>query len=70
MGVDFSQPFIDAANDKKRQLGIENARFFCSTIKEFCEENKAQFDGGFAMDFSEHVYDEEWLAILQSFRRR
>lgn len=50
LGVDFSQPFIDAANDKKRQLGIENARFFCSTIEEFCEENVAQFDVGFAMD--------------------
>lgn len=68
MGVDFSRPFIDAANDRKRQLRIENAKFFCSSIKEFCKENTDQFDVGFAMDFSEHVYDEEWLEILRSIR--
>jgi len=68
VGVDFSEPFIDAANNKKKKLGIENAEFFCSTIQKFCRERKDVFDVGFSMDFSEHVYDQEWLEILRSIR--
>lgn len=68
VGVDFSEPFVDAANNKKNKLGIENAEFFCSTIQKFCLEHKDVFDVGFSMDFSEHVYDQEWLEILRSIR--
>jgi 2-polyprenyl-6-hydroxyphenyl methylase/3-demethylubiquinone-9 3-methyltransferase len=68
VGVDFSQPFIDRANTKKTSFGMENARFECSTIQEFGKKNQASFDSAFAMDISEHVYDEEWLDILISIR--
>ncbi len=68
VGVDFSEPFIDAANRKKERLGMENAEFFCSAIDSFCQKNQETFDVGFAMDFSEHVYDEQWLEVLRNIR--
>lgn len=68
IGVDFSQPIIDIANAKKEALGITNASFECASIEEFCRSNQCAFNLGFALDFSEHVYDEEWLSILASIR--
>ena len=68
IGVDFSEPFIRAAIEKKEQLSIINAEFVCSDINEFCQRHLTTFDVGFAMDFSEHVYDKEWLQILGSIR--
>jgi cyclopropane fatty-acyl-phospholipid synthase-like methyltransferase len=68
VGVDFSQPFIEIANAKKNALGIRNARFECASIQEFCRKNVGAFNIVFAMDFSEHVYDENWLQILMSIK--
>jgi 2-polyprenyl-6-hydroxyphenyl methylase / 3-demethylubiquinone-9 3-methyltransferase len=67
-GIDFSQEFIDCAERRKSELSISNAEFFCADIVRFCEENKRSYDAAFAMDFSEHVYDEGWLAILKAIR--
>ena len=68
IGVDFSEAFIRAANKKKKRLSIHNAEFVCSDIIEFCAQNPNRFDIGFAMDFSEHVYDKEWLQILKAIK--
>mgnify|MGYP006171811123 CR=1 FL=1 len=68
-GVDFSEPFIREATLKKQQLGIENAKFFCTDISDFCQEFQNSFDVAFAMDFSEHVYDKEWLNILRNIKK-
>jgi 2-polyprenyl-6-hydroxyphenyl methylase / 3-demethylubiquinone-9 3-methyltransferase len=67
-GVDFSEPFIQLAQAKQRALGIPNARFECASIEAFSQKYPAAFDVGFSMDFSEHVYDAEWLEILKSMR--
>lgn len=67
-GIDFSDPFIEAANEKKERLSIKNATFVCADINDFCQYNEKNFDVGFAMDFSEHVYDQEWSKILRSIR--
>ena len=64
IGIDFSQEFIDAANNAKKSLNIKNAEFFCSEIKDFCARNIDKFDCAFAMDFSEHVPDDQWKEIL------
>lgn len=69
VGVDFSQEFIDAANQRKERLGIKNAKFACASIEDFCREQEGTFDVGFAMDFSEHVYDADWLQVLSSIRQ-
>lgn len=68
VGVDFSQEFIDAANNTKQFLEINNAEFHCSEIKEFCFNNVDRFDCAFAMDFSEHVPDDQWMDILSAIR--
>lgn len=69
IGVDFSEDFIRGANDKKHLLGITNAEFFCSDINDFCSNNIEFFDCAFALDFSEHVYDDEWLVILVNMKK-
>ena len=68
VGVDFSEPFIGAAEERKERLGLAEARFECAEIGEFCRRHPEAFDVAFAMDFSEHVYDEPWKAILESLR--
>lgn len=67
-GVDFSEPFINAAQKKMNDLSILNAQFICSDIVEFCSRNENNFDVAFAMDFSEHVYDADWLIILRAIK--
>jgi cyclopropane fatty-acyl-phospholipid synthase-like methyltransferase len=68
VGVDFSSAFIDRARRRAALLGISNAEFVCCEITNFCHGNLAQFDAAFAMDFSEHVYDQEWMGILAAIR--
>lgn len=67
-GVDFSPPFIAAALERRARLDIKNSTFECMDIHEFCGMHKNKFDIAFAMDFSEHVYDKEWIKILSSIR--
>lgn len=67
-GVDFSPEFITAAKDHARQAKINNSTFHCEDINQFCQQRVKQFDAAFAMDFSEHVYDKDWLKILSSIR--
>jgi cyclopropane fatty-acyl-phospholipid synthase-like methyltransferase len=67
-GVDFSAPFIAAAAQRQARLGVQNATFVCGSIQDFAADHVAAFDAGFALDFSEHVYDRDWLPILQAMR--
>jgi cyclopropane fatty-acyl-phospholipid synthase-like methyltransferase len=69
IGIDFSEEFINDANEKKKQLGIKNAEFYCDDINSFCENHPTSYDCAFAMDFSEHVYDDEWIRILRSIKK-
>jgi 2-polyprenyl-3-methyl-5-hydroxy-6-metoxy-1,4-benzoquinol methylase len=68
VGVDFSHEFIAAAERHAESLGAGNASFACEEIAAFCAERPASFDVAFAMDFSEHVHDAEWVAILRAIR--
>lgn len=68
-GVDFSDEFIRVCNEKKVRYPDQKIEFLCMAIEEFADRFPAQFDVGFAMDFSEHVYDEDWLTILQGMRK-
>jgi SAM-dependent methyltransferase len=67
-GVDFSKPFVDLAVARAKRLGATNARFVHSSIEDFCQRNPERFDAAFALDFSEHVYDEIWVKIARSIR--
>ncbi len=68
-GVDFSEPFIKAAQQRASSLGIENVEFFCGSAESYAEINANRFDIALALDISEHVYDEEWLLILRAIIR-
>ncbi len=64
-GIDFSEDFIKAALEKKYS-STTRCNFICEDIVSFCSKNKNTYDLAFAMDFSEHVYDTEWVKILKA----
>lgn len=68
-GVDFSEPFIEAAQERARLLAVESAEFFCGSAESYAEDNANRFDVALALDISEHVYDEEWLHILRAIHK-
>lgn len=68
IGVDFSRQFIEIADAKRNSLGTTNVMFECASIDEFCTRHLAAFDAAFALDFAEHVYDDEWLRILTAMK--
>ena len=63
VGVDFSEAFVRAAERRRDSRAISNGTFHCGDIAEFCEQHPNRFDAGFALDFSEHVYDDEFVRI-------
>ena len=67
-GVDFSQHAIKNAEFRMNKIRATKAYYFCETIQSFCEKNNEKFDVGMALDFSEHVNDEDWLPILKSIK--
>jgi 2-polyprenyl-6-hydroxyphenyl methylase/3-demethylubiquinone-9 3-methyltransferase len=68
VGVDFSERFIAAAQERARSSGIGNTRFVRADIVEFCAENRGRFDAAFTMDFSEHIDDEDFHRIYTAVR--
>jgi 2-polyprenyl-3-methyl-5-hydroxy-6-metoxy-1,4-benzoquinol methylase len=66
VGVDFSEPFIRAADERRNALGITNGSFVCADIVAFCQGQPNQFDAAFALDFSEHLYDDQFVAIFRA----
>ncbi len=63
-GVDFSEDFIRIAKQNRADAGISNAEFYCGSIQDFCKDHEGFFDAVFALDLSEHVYDDEWQEIV------
>jgi cyclopropane fatty-acyl-phospholipid synthase-like methyltransferase len=66
VGVDFSEPFIRAAERRRDAHGIPNGTFHCADIVSFCGERPNRFDAAFALDFSEHVYDDQFVRIFRA----
>ncbi|MBU1202691.1 class I SAM-dependent methyltransferase [Patescibacteria group bacterium] len=67
-GVDFSEQFINLAKRRHKALNIRNTRFNCNDIIKFSEEHDNEFDQAFSMDFSEHVYDDDFISIFTAIR--
>jgi 2-polyprenyl-3-methyl-5-hydroxy-6-metoxy-1,4-benzoquinol methylase len=67
-GVDFSESMIEFAKARAARQMLANACFECTSIEAFCDSHRHSFDVGFALDFSEHVYDDSWRSILRSIR--
>jgi SAM-dependent methyltransferase len=66
VGVDFSEAFVRAAERRRDARGILNGTFHCADIVAFCAQHPNQFDAGFALDFSEHIYDDQFLLIFSA----
>lgn len=65
-GVDFSEEFIKVAIKRQKKNKINNAKFICGTIDNFCKNFKKKFDKIFALDFVEHIYDDDFKEIFTS----
>jgi cyclopropane fatty-acyl-phospholipid synthase-like methyltransferase len=66
VGVDFSAAFVRAAERRRDALGIQNGTFHCGDLVAFCARHPDHFDAGFALDFSEHVYDDQFVRIFRA----
>lgn len=67
-GVDFSDDFIASAKGRVHRIGATNCEFHCSSIVEFCEKTARRYDVAVALDFSEHITDEDFVAIFSAIR--
>ena len=63
-GIDFSPDFVAAARRIAAEKGVTNATFHCEDIVSFCANHHGEYDVVTANDFSEHVYDEDFLRIF------
>jgi len=63
VGVDFSDAFVREARRRKAEHRIRNARYHRGDIVAFCAEHQDRFDAAFALDFVEHLYDDQLLRI-------
>jgi 2-polyprenyl-3-methyl-5-hydroxy-6-metoxy-1,4-benzoquinol methylase len=68
-GVDFSSEMIASAKKRSEKLSFYNSHFYEEDINTFANDNISRFDAAFAMDFSEHVFDNEWVSILSSIKK-
>jgi len=62
-GIDFSEAFVHAAGRRRDERGIQNGTFHCADIVTFCAQHANHFDAAFALDVSEHIYDDQFLRI-------
>lgn len=67
-GVDFSSDFINAAITRSGKNGLTNTRFHCMDIVSFCRNHPNEYDIVTAFDFSEHIYDEDFVKIFTGAR--
>jgi len=65
-GVDFLENFINVAKSRQKKNKIINAKFVCEDINIFCKDFKGNFNKIFALDFVEHIYDEDFKRIFTS----
>ncbi|MEZ5332960.1 MAG: class I SAM-dependent methyltransferase [Thermoanaerobaculia bacterium] len=70
VGVDFSETFVAAARERSERLGLLGGRFVCSDIEAFLEAEGAPFDAAFALDFVEHVDDDDFRRIFRAVAHR
>lgn len=68
-GVDFSTEMIASAKKRAERSAFFNSHFYEENIHIFANKNTTRFDAAFAMDFSEHVFDDEWVKILTSIKK-
>lgn len=68
-GIDFAPDFVAAAQQRAEAEGLANAHFHCQDISSFCADRLSEFDVVTALDFSEHIYDDEFIEIFGGAHR-
>lgn len=63
-GVDFSPQLISEARKLSESIGLKNVSFYCQDIVSFCADRSNKYDVVTAFDFSEHIYDDDFIAIF------
>ena len=66
-GIDYSKEGIELAN--KKFANFSNNKFFIENINEFCPKYPDFFDKIFTLDFSEHLYNEDFIEIFQNINK-
>lgn len=68
-GVDFSKAFIKQAKEKAKTAEVKTKHaYYAEDVIEFCKTHKG-FTKVLALDFTEHINDEELLAIFGAVRK-
>lgn len=65
-GIDFSQEFIDIFKKRIGSQNENNIKLYAEDIVEFAKYHNNEFDYAFTLDFSEHIYDNQFLEIYKS----
>ncbi|MDQ3190061.1 MAG: methyltransferase domain-containing protein [Bacteroidota bacterium] len=65
-GVDFSKEFIEIARESSKNRGISNVSFIEADIIAYSKDNTDFFDKICTLDFSEHIYDAEFISIYSA----
>lgn len=65
-GIDFSPEFVAAAQQRALRLGAGHAEIVCADIAEYCHAHPAAFDVATAMDFTEHIYDDDFVRLFSA----
>jgi 2-polyprenyl-6-hydroxyphenyl methylase / 3-demethylubiquinone-9 3-methyltransferase len=68
VGVDFSEDFIAAARRRAQRNAVSNCELHCEDVVGFCRKNPGRFATATAFDVSEHVNDDEFVAIFSAVR--
>lgn len=69
-GVDFSDEFIARARERQVGQGRDPGTFsfHAQSIGDFCDRHSGMIDRAFALDFAEHLYDDDLVAVFESVR--
>lgn len=68
-GIDFSPDFVATARRRAVDKGIQNVIYHCKDITKFCDEHCEEYDIVTALDFSEHIYDDDFVRIFTGAHR-
>ena len=68
VGVDFSSEFITAAEERAARRGLVKGRFVCSDLEAVLLARPDSFDAAFALDFAEHVDDDDFARFFRAAR--
>ena len=68
-GVDFSADFITAAEARAERLGLETRSSTARMSKPSARPIPRYLDVATAMDFTEHIYDDDMLRMFSALRK-